>query len=73
MTDSLYLLIQACYHSKQKNRTENLLIEERGKCFGRETHLAFARLSEVPFHWYFLPDVSSVPLTALSALDTWSW
>lgn len=72
MMDSLYLLIQSCYHSQLKNRAPHLQTEDGGNCFGKETNLAFARLSEVPFHWCFLPDVSSIPLTALSALDTCS-
>lgn len=40
---------------------------------GEETHLAFARLSAVPFRWCFLPNVSSTPSTALSALGRGFW
>lgn len=43
-------------------------IEERGDCFGEETHLAFPRLSEEPFHSCFQPNVSSAPLAVLLAL-----
>lgn len=39
----------------------------------REAYLAFARLSEEPFHWCFLPNASSVLSAAPSALDKEFW
>lgn len=46
--------------------------KSNGKSLGKEGYLAFARLSEAPFHWCFPPNVSSFLAAVLSALDTCS-